>query len=50
MKRDTPGLCIGERHDPLGIGFMNGPIRGEVDISVDDIIGGADGIGRAGTC
>ena len=46
MKRDTPGLCIGERHDPLGIGFMNGPIRGEVDISVDDIIGGADGIGK----
>ena len=38
---DLPGISIGERHDPLGCNFMNGPTRGEdVFIPVDSIIGG----------
>ena len=27
IERDTPGLEIGKRHDPLGVGFQNGPFR-----------------------
>ena len=31
VERDHPGLDIGRRHDPLGVGFSNGPIRGPID-------------------
>jgi len=41
-----PGIEYGKRHAPLGMAFMNGPIRGkDVFIPVDWIIGGKD---RAG--
>jgi acyl-CoA dehydrogenase len=37
----TPGVEIGERHDPLSIPFLNGPVRGrDVFVPVDAIIGG----------
>ncbi|MFK7873405.1 MAG: acyl-CoA dehydrogenase [Oligoflexales bacterium] len=43
---DTPGVIQGERHDPLGIPFINSPLRGEnVEVSVDQIIGGEKGAG-----
>jgi acyl-CoA dehydrogenase len=36
-----PGIRIGERHDPLGIPFQNGPITGrDVFVPLDAIIGG----------
>jgi acyl-CoA dehydrogenase len=36
-----PGIRIGERHDPLGVPFQNGPITGrEVFVPLDAIIGG----------
>jgi acyl-CoA dehydrogenase len=39
---DLPGITCGERHDPLGVPFMNGPTRGEdVFVPLDFIIGGA---------
>ncbi len=42
LPRDTPGLKIGDRHDPMGVGFMNGPLSGEgVFIPLDYLIGGA---------
>ncbi|HVS10067.1 MAG TPA: acyl-CoA dehydrogenase [Planctomycetota bacterium] len=38
---DLPGVEIGERHDPLGVPFMNGPTRGHgVFVPIDAIIGG----------
>ena len=38
---DHPGLEIGERHFPMGLAFMNGPLRGEdVFVPLDWIIGG----------
>ncbi len=41
------GVVIGERHDPLGSAFMNGPTRGEdVFIPMDWLIGGADYAGK----
>ncbi|HHO59683.1 MAG TPA: acyl-CoA dehydrogenase, partial [Thiotrichales bacterium] len=47
IKRDTDGVEIGKRHFPANQAFMNGPIRGrDVFIPLDDIIGGADYIGR----
>jgi acyl-CoA dehydrogenase len=44
---DTDGVQIGERHMPLNVPFMNGPIRGkDVFITMDDIIGGQDQLGN----
>jgi acyl-CoA dehydrogenase len=38
---DLPGIEVGERHDPLGVPFMNGPTRGQdVFVPLDSIIGG----------
>ncbi|MBS0589445.1 MAG: acyl-CoA dehydrogenase [Proteobacteria bacterium] len=47
IPHDLPGIEIGLRHDPMGVPFMNGPIVGnDVFISLDQIIGGRDGIGQ----
>ena len=44
---DLPGVDIGERHDPLGVAFMNGPTRGKgVFVPLDFIIGGKEMAGR----
>jgi acyl-CoA dehydrogenase len=38
---------IGERHDPMGVPFMNGPIVGvDVWVPLDQIIGGVEGAGK----
>lgn len=43
LPRETKGLVIGPRHDPLGGAFMNGVVQGDrVRFSVDRIIGGID--------
>lgn len=42
-----PGIEAGRRHDPMGIPFPNGPIRGEgVVIPASAIIGGPEQAGR----
>lgn len=44
----TPGVVLGQRHDPLGIPFYNCPTQG-VDVVVpaeEAIIGGLEGAGR----
>ncbi|WP_318516746.1 acyl-CoA dehydrogenase [Photobacterium leiognathi] len=44
---DHPGVEIGERHDPLNMGFMNGPTRGkDVFIPMDWLIGGQEYAGK----
>jgi acyl-CoA dehydrogenase len=44
---DREGVQIGERHMPLNVPFMNGPIRGkEVFITMEDIIGGEKQLGN----
>ncbi len=44
---DTPGVTIGERHNPLNIPFQNGPNSGkDVFIPIDWVIGGESGIGQ----
>jgi alkylation response protein AidB-like acyl-CoA dehydrogenase len=44
---DHEGVEIGERHDPLGLAFMNGPTRGkDVFIPMEWIIGGQDYAGK----
>lgn len=41
LPRDTKGLEIGEQHDPMGVPFKNGPVRGKkVFVPLDVIIGG----------
>lgn len=47
IPRDTKGITIGQRHDPLGVPFMNGPIQGkDVFIPLDYVIGGPDYVGQ----
>jgi len=41
IPRDTAGVVIGSRHDPMGVPFQNGPVQGQnVFIPLDFIIGG----------
>ena len=47
ISRDLEGVDIGQRHDPMGVPFMNGPIVGkDVFAPLDCVIGGRDGIGQ----
>ena len=47
IPRDVQGIEIGERHDPMGVPFQNGPIFGrDVFVPLDFIIGGRDGVGQ----
>jgi acyl-CoA dehydrogenase len=47
IPRDTPGVEIGDRHDPMGVPFQNGPIEGhDVFVPLDFIIGGKEGSGQ----
>ncbi len=43
----SKGVVQGRRHDPLNVPFINSPINGkDVEITIDDIIGGEKGIGK----
>ncbi|HEX6833956.1 MAG TPA: acyl-CoA dehydrogenase family protein, partial [Rudaea sp.] len=47
IPHDLPGIEIGQRHDPMGVPFMNGPIVGtDVFAPLDCLIGGRAGIGQ----
>lgn len=44
---DAPGVERGARHDPLQLGFHNGPVRGdEVFVPIDCIVGGPERVGQ----
>lgn len=45
--KGTPGLHIGDHHEPIGDPFPNGPIIGkDVVVPADNIVGGPDGAGQ----
>lgn len=47
LPRKTPGITIGQRHNPLNQNFMNGPIQGQdIFVPLDAIIGGQAKIGH----
>ena len=47
LKRNSEGLRIERRHDPLNVPFVNSPINGkDVIIEPEDIIGGLEGYGH----
>jgi acyl-CoA dehydrogenase len=47
VPRHLPGIDIGAHHDPLGVPFPNGPIKGkDVFIPLDFVIGGREGVGN----
>ena len=47
MDSKLDGVKLGLRHDPLGVPFYNCPIEGEdVVVSVDQVVGGVEGVGR----
>ncbi len=44
---DTQGVVIGRRHNPLNVPFYNCPTSGSnVEVSLDAVIGGHDGVGK----
>ncbi len=47
VPRNTPGVKIDQRHDPMGVPFFNSPIVGEdVVIPVSQIVGGIEQAGN----
>ncbi len=47
LPRNTKGLIIGQRHDPMGAPFQNGPVQGkDVFIPMEYVIGGQKQIGN----
>lgn len=47
LHKGEKGLHIGDRHDPLGVPFPNGPIEGkDVVVPADNIIGGPERAGQ----
>jgi acyl-CoA dehydrogenase len=47
LPRNTKGLRIGNRHDPMGVPFPNGTVEGEkVFIPIDYVIGEEKGLGN----
>ncbi len=47
IPRATAGMKIGDRHDPMGVPFHNGPIVCEdAFVPIDTIIGGLAGVGN----
>ncbi|NJR41181.1 MAG: acyl-CoA dehydrogenase [Leptolyngbyaceae cyanobacterium CSU_1_4] len=44
---NTPGVVLGQRHDPMGVPFYNSPTEGhDVVIAADQIIGGVEQAGQ----
>jgi acyl-CoA dehydrogenase len=47
IPRELPGIDIGNRHDPMGVPFLNGPIFGhDVFVPMSAVIGGVGGVGN----
>ena len=46
IKGDHPGLVKSTYHNPLNVGFPNGTLKGNIKISLDDIIGGEQNAGK----
>lgn len=46
VERNHPGLIQETHHNPLNAGFPNGTIKGEIVISLDQVIGGYENIGN----
>jgi acyl-CoA dehydrogenase len=44
---NTKGVFVERRHNPMGVPFINSPISGtNVEIDVDQVIGGQEGLGK----
>ena len=46
VEKGHANLRLETHHNPLNVGFPNGTIKGEIDISLDQIIGGQQQIGN----
>lgn len=46
LERGHPGLRQETHHNPLNVGFPNGTLKGDLLISVDDVIGGEKNVGE----
>ena len=46
VEKGHPNLRLDTHHNPLNVGFPNGTIKGDIEISLDQIIGGEEQIGN----
>ena len=46
IDKNESDVKIDTHHNPLNIGFPNGTIKGEIEISIDNVIGGEKNIGN----
>ena len=46
LEKDHKGLKLETHHNPLDIGFPNGTIKGNIDLTLDQIIGGSNELGN----
>ena len=46
LEKNHPGLRLETHHNPLNVGFPNGTVKGDLLISVDDVIGGERNVGE----
>lgn len=47
IPRNTPGVVINQRHDPMGVPFYNSPVEGhDVILPIEQIIGGVEQAGQ----
>jgi len=47
IPRDSPGVRVGDRHDTLGLSFLNGPNWGtDVFVPMRQVIGGVERVGQ----
>lgn len=46
LEKNHPNLKLETHHNPLNVGFPNGTIKGEIEIDLEDVIGGQKNIGN----
>ena len=46
IEKDHPNVLLNTHHNPLDIGFPNGTIKGNIELSLDQVIGGKDEVGN----
>ena len=46
VNKQFSNINMNTHHNPLNIGFPNGTVKGTIDVSIDDVIGGEENVGN----
>lgn len=46
INKQFSNVDMNTHHNPLNIGFPNGTVKGTIDVSIDDVIGGEENVGN----